>query len=138
MRVTTRAVCWSVAGLIVGAFVIRGAAQSQTTEGRAPETTAQLVEEVHGLRVARERLASTGLRIQLALGRVQLEEQRIETLQRRLDTVHESIRTDNVGAHPELKTEASQIEQDIAAEAAHWSAFNEQLQTLEKTIDVPR
>jgi hypothetical protein len=78
------------------------------------------------------------LKIQLTLGRVQLQEQRIAALQRRLDSLQESIRADNIGAHPELKTEAARIEQEMATEAASWSAFNNQLVALEKTIDAQR
>ncbi|MGH9408092.1 MAG: hypothetical protein ACRD1V_01405 [Vicinamibacterales bacterium] len=93
---------------------------------------------MHGLRVATERLASTGLRVQIALGRLQLEEQRIGELQRRLDGIREGIRGDERGTHPELKTEAGQIEQEISAETAHWTDVDNELQRLEQSIDQQR
>jgi hypothetical protein len=138
MRQTMQAVFFAVIGLTVGHWSIRATAQGQPTQTRTPDAAAQLVDEVHGLRVATEHLASTGLKIQLTLGRVQLQEQRIAALQRRLDSLQESIRADKIGAHPELKTEAARIEQEMATEAASWSAFNNQLVALEKTIDAQR
>lgn len=138
MRSTMQAVFFAVIGLTVGTFAIHTTAQGQFPQTRTPDAATQLVDEVHGLRVATERLASTGLKVQLTLGRVQLEEQRIAALQRRLDSVQENIRADNIGAHPELKTEAARIEQDMANEAASWSAFNDQLLALEKILDVQR
>jgi chromosome segregation ATPase len=46
-----------------------------------------LLTEVRGLRAAMEAMASSGARVQLALGRVQLQEQRLNTSIRRLEEV---------------------------------------------------
>jgi chromosome segregation ATPase len=47
--------------------------------------------EVRGLRAVLEQTTAAGLRVQLALGRLQLQEQRVSNLVRRLETVRASI-----------------------------------------------
>jgi hypothetical protein len=44
-----------------------------------------LLEEVRGLRAAMEQMASSGARVQLALGRLQMQEQRLNAALKRLD-----------------------------------------------------
>jgi chromosome segregation ATPase len=58
---------------------------------QAPDVLTSLLTEVRGLRAAMEQMASTGPRVQLALGRLQLQEQRIGTLLRRLDQVKDTL-----------------------------------------------
>ena len=52
-----------------------------------------LLIEVRGLRAAMEQMASSGPRVQLALGRLQLQEQRVNNLLRRLETARAGLVT---------------------------------------------
>jgi predicted nucleic acid-binding Zn-ribbon protein len=81
-----------VVGLAIG-VALRGAAQSpqRTPEPQERDVLPALLTEVRGLRVAMERMASAGPRVQLALGRLQLQEQRVNNLLRRLETVRSSL-----------------------------------------------
>jgi chromosome segregation ATPase len=66
-----------------------------TALAQAPASPAQrdvmseLLTEVHGLRLAMERAATVGARIQLLVARVQMQEQRIAEASRRLSAVRE-------------------------------------------------
>jgi septal ring factor EnvC (AmiA/AmiB activator) len=57
----------------------------------APDPMQELLTEVRALRVAMERSATVGARIQLLVARVQLQEQRIAELSRRAVTVRDEI-----------------------------------------------
>jgi len=57
-----------------------------------------LLTEVRGLRLAMERMAVTGPRIQLAMGRLQMQEQRVDAMQRRLDVLRDRIEAAERGA----------------------------------------
>jgi hypothetical protein len=91
------------AALIAGAicaFAIRGSAQGQpasAAEGRLGEAGSQadvlpsLLQEVHGLRVAMEQMATSNAHAQLLVGRLQLQEGRMNGMIRRLDTVRDDL-----------------------------------------------
>lgn len=57
----------------------------------APDVLKELLVEVRGLRLAMERAATVGARIQLLVARVQMQEQRIAELSRRATTVREQL-----------------------------------------------
>jgi predicted nucleic acid-binding Zn-ribbon protein len=62
---------------------------SQTAQGQ--DVLPALLVEVRGLRAAMEQMASSGPRVQLALGRLQLQEQRVNNLLRRLESARGSL-----------------------------------------------
>src|SRR5688572_7550994 len=70
--------------LAIGSTLV---AQSSTTI----DPIRELLVEVRGLRVAMERAATVGARIQLLVARVQMQEQRIAELSRRAATVREEL-----------------------------------------------
>lgn len=72
-------------GVLVAVSTLAGQAPA------APDVLTRLLEEVRGLRAAMEQMASSGPRVQLALGRLQLQEQRVNTLLRRLDEIRRSV-----------------------------------------------
>ena len=78
--------------VLVSAALIAGtrAGRAQAT-ATPPDVLAALLVEVRGLRAAMEQMASTGPRVQLALGRLQLQEQRVNTMVRRLEEVKASL-----------------------------------------------
>jgi hypothetical protein len=76
----------AIAGVGVG-LGVSVAAQGTGT----PDVLGALLTEVRGLRVAMEQVASSGPRVQLALGRLQLQEQRLNTMIRRVETVRDAI-----------------------------------------------
>jgi gas vesicle protein len=111
------------------------AARPQSNE----ETTRALLQEVHALRVAMERLATTGPRVQLAYGRLQIQEQRITNLTTQLDTVRDRIRGDVVGSFKdELSAQERDLEQQIATEQARWSELNQRLDDVDHALAAPR
>jgi uncharacterized coiled-coil protein SlyX len=67
------------------------AAAQSTPPAAAPDVLRELLVEVRGLRVAMERAATVGARIQLLVARVQMQEQRIAELSRRAVTVREEL-----------------------------------------------
>jgi predicted nucleic acid-binding Zn-ribbon protein len=81
---------------VLTAIVIVAAAAVGSVVGRAqpkeaPDVLAALLIEVRGLRAAMEQMASSGPRVQLALGRLQLQEQRVNGLVRRLTEVRSDV-----------------------------------------------
>ena len=57
----------------------------------APDVLRELLVEVRALRLAMERAATVGARIQLLVARVQMQEERIAELSRRASTVREEL-----------------------------------------------
>jgi len=87
-----RRVTWALAILaLVVAAGWGGTVAGQAPAGQEQDLTAALLVEVRGLRQAMERMASSGPRIQLALGRLQLQEQRVNTMLRRHDDIKARI-----------------------------------------------
>ncbi len=78
MRIFVLAIC--------GGLLFPAGAQAQT-----PDVLGELLKEVRGLRLAMERAATVGARIQLLVGRVQIQEQRIAELTRRSAAVREEM-----------------------------------------------
>ena len=78
MRVFVLAIC--------GGLLCPAGARAQT-----PDVLGELLKEVRGLRIAMERAATVGARIQLLVGRVQIQEQRIAELARRSAAVREEM-----------------------------------------------
>ena len=78
MRVFVLAVC--------GGLLLPAGARAQT-----PDVLGELLKEVRGLRLAMERAATVGARIQLLVARVQMQEQRIAELSRRAVAVREEL-----------------------------------------------
>jgi predicted nucleic acid-binding Zn-ribbon protein len=122
-------------------------------QAQNPDTLAELLVEVRGLRAAMEQMATAGPRVQLAFGRLQLHEQRINGLVRRLDVVREKVRPalqeeDTLRAQlarfeaaakstTEFNDERKQIEAQLPGlrKAAARAAYDlQQLQTEESTL----
>jgi chromosome segregation ATPase len=78
MRIFVLAIC--------GGLLFPAGARAQT-----PDVLGELLKEVRGLRLAMERAATVGARIQLLVARVQMQEQRITELSRRAVTVREEL-----------------------------------------------
>jgi len=78
MRIFILAVC--------GGLLFPAGAHAQ-----APDLLAELLKEMRGLRVAMERAATVGARIQLLVGRVQIQEQRMAELARRSAALREEM-----------------------------------------------
>jgi hypothetical protein len=70
------------AGFAVGT-ALQGRLAAQASQGQ--DILPALLVEVRGLRAAMEQMASSGPRVQLALGRLQLQEQRVNNLLRRIE-----------------------------------------------------
>ena len=79
------------AGAVAGLAAMGQGVLGQAPAGPNPDVLTQLLTEVRGLRAAMEQMASSGPRVQLALGRLQLQEQRVNTLLRRLDEIRAGI-----------------------------------------------
>ena len=78
MRIFVLAIC--------GGLLFPAGARAQT-----PDVLGELLKEVRGLRLAMERAATVGARIQLLVARVQMQEQRITELSRRAVAVREEL-----------------------------------------------
>jgi hypothetical protein len=79
------------AGLGVGAALQGGLAAQASHAAQGQDVLPALLAEVRGLRIAMEAMASSGPRVQLALGRLQLQEQRVNNLLRRLETARAAV-----------------------------------------------
>ncbi len=78
----------SVFILVAAGFGLGAALQGRLWQAaQGQDVLPALLVEVRGLRAAMEAMASSGPRVQLALGRLQLQEQRVNNLLRRLETV---------------------------------------------------
>ncbi len=79
------------AGFAVGT-ALQGRLTAQASQGaQGQDVLPALLVEVRGLRAAMEQMASSGPRVQLALGRLQLQEQRVNNLLRRLETARAGL-----------------------------------------------
>lgn len=77
--------------LLASMLAAPSVASAQATAPAAPDVFRELLAEVRGLRLAMERAATVGARIQLLVARVQMQEQRITELSRRAVTVREEV-----------------------------------------------
>jgi hypothetical protein len=81
-----------IAAGIGGGAALQGRLSAQVFQGsQGQDVLPALLTEVRGLRAAMEQIASSGPRVQLALGRLQLQEQRVNNLLRRLETARASL-----------------------------------------------
>jgi predicted nucleic acid-binding Zn-ribbon protein len=78
-------------GLATGAALQSGLSAQAPRASQGQDVLPDLLLEVRGLRAAMEAMASSGPRVQLALGRLQLQEQRVNNLLRRLETSRASL-----------------------------------------------
>ncbi|MDP3718837.1 MAG: hypothetical protein Q8T13_13815 [Acidobacteriota bacterium] len=74
--------------VLLGSFLSPGVITAQTP---AADPIRELLSEVRSLRIAMERSATVGARIQLLVARVQLQEQRIAELSRRAAAVRDEL-----------------------------------------------
>jgi chromosome segregation ATPase len=81
----------TAAGIAAGAAVQGGPHAEAAQNAQGQDVLPALLVEVRGLRAAMEQMASSGPRVQLALGRLQLQEQRVNNLLRRLETTRGSL-----------------------------------------------
>jgi chromosome segregation ATPase len=79
------------AGLGAGAALQGGLSAQAPRASQGQDVLPDLLVEVRGLRAAMEQMASSGPRVQLALGRLQLQEQRVNNLLRRLETARAAL-----------------------------------------------
>ena len=79
------------AGLGLGAALQSGLSAQASQAAQGQDVLPALLIEVRGLRAAMEQMASSGPRVQLALGRLQLQEQRVNNLLRRLEAARGSM-----------------------------------------------
>ena len=100
-----------------------------------PDVLSQLLSEVRGLREAMEQMASSGPRVQLALGRLQLQEQRVNTLLRRLDEVRTTLQG-TVREQEEHQVQLKQFEEgkDRVEEAGERQAVEQQIAQLREMV----
>jgi chromosome segregation ATPase len=77
-----------IAGVVCAAPSI---ASAQPAAPAAPDVLSELLVEVRGLRVAMERAATVGARIQLLVARVQMQEQRIAEATRRASAIRDDL-----------------------------------------------
>jgi len=105
---------------------------------QSDDATRVLLAEVHGLRLAMERLAMNGPRAQLAFGRLQIQEQRISNLTSQLETLKDRIRGDAVGEFKDaFAAQERDLEQRIATEQARWTELNQRLEELDHALTPP-
>ena len=79
------------AGLGAGAALQGGLTAQASQASQGQDILPALLIEVRGLRAAMEQMATSGPRVQLALGRLQLQEQRVNNLLRRLETARAGL-----------------------------------------------
>jgi len=99
-------------GLVVG---LHAASVATAPAVQDQEVLSALLTEVRALRIAMERMATAGPRVQLALGRLQLQEQRINTMVRRHDDIKERIASEETQA-AQMKDEAGRLEDSLRRE----------------------
>lgn len=75
----------TVAVLVLALCLVGFAGARAQTRAGSENIMPLLLEEVRGLRAAMEHMASTGARVQLALGRLQMQEQRLNNAIKRLE-----------------------------------------------------
>jgi len=124
---------WALRTLLLTTVLVSAALLAGTGAGRAqttatpPDVLAALLVEVRGLRAAMEQMASTGPRVQLALGRLQLQEQRVNAVVRRLEDAKTNLVQSQKGLEAlrhrmadleRIAREASEPEERRAAEVA--------------------
>jgi predicted nucleic acid-binding Zn-ribbon protein len=81
-----------VAACLGAGAAVQGRLSAQASQASpGQDVLPALLIEVRGLRAAMEQIASSGPRVQLALGRLQLQEQRVNNLLRRLETARASL-----------------------------------------------
>jgi chromosome segregation ATPase len=131
---------------VCGALLIPVAASAQPATAAPPDILRELLTEVRGLRLAMERAATVGARIQLLVARVQLQEQRISELSRRLVTVRDEMGKleaqgpglaaqikmfEQVGTNPGMPAEQrAQFEPMLSALKSQLAGFEKQRQDL--------
>ncbi len=96
---------------IVALLTVRGVAGQQQTGEQA------MLTEVRALRVAIERLATSGARAQVLLGRVQLQEARMGEIGRRLQTVRDRLVAEERAAEDAM-AQAKRLEDELKQVAA--------------------
>ena len=109
-----------VLAALIGTFVL-GSSMVARQSRQEPDMTGALLIEVRGLRAAIEQLATTGPRVQLALGRLQMHEQRIDTLVKR---------------HTDVRDRRLEVEAELARHKNAISSTEEAIRTA--TTAVPR
>ena len=89
-------------------------AAAQAGSQPAPDVLKELLVEVRGLRLAMERAATVGARIQLLVARVQMQEQRIAELSRRAVTVREELSRIDAGVAQQAMM-IKQVERSVSS-----------------------
>src|SRR5262245_31470311 len=105
---------WLFAASLVAILALRTTTTSGQSAAGTIDTMSALLQEVHGLRVAMERMTSAGSRVQLALGRLQLQEQRVNDMARRLDALHDQ-RTDAEREAADTRAQMARLDEAAAA-----------------------
>jgi hypothetical protein len=117
--------------LLAAMLAIPSMAMAQSSAAPAqPDVLKELLAEVRGLRLAMERAATIGARIQLLVARVQMQEQRIAELSRRAVAVREELSRIDAGV-AQFSAMMKQFEAPAGADPA-------QLRELEGMIEMQK
>jgi chromosome segregation ATPase len=123
---------------ILAAAALGSTIGAQRPGAQEPDTLTALLTEVRGLRQAMEQIATTGPRVQLALGRLQLQEQRVNTMIRRLESLRDSIASaekENAATQVQLATmEAVLKDDDKDVPKADRGMLPQMLESLKKAV----
>jgi hypothetical protein len=117
--------------LLAAALAAPSIASAQSPAPGAPDVLKELLVEVRGLRVAMERAATVGARIQLLVARVQMQEQRIAESSRRAVTVREELSRIDAG----LSQQGAMIKQ-FERSVASGRASAEEQRDIESMVEM--
>lgn len=122
--------------VLLGGLLFPVAAQTQTP---VIDPLRELLAEVRALRIAMERSATVGARIQLLVARVQLQEQRIAELSRRAAAIRDELSTIDQGVAVfagQVKDMQSALDRGIA-DAQERTQVERQLELFKVQLAVP-
>ena len=114
--------------------VVGGSLRAQGAQNA--DVLTSLLAEVRGLRAAMEQVASSGPRVQLAMGRLQLQEQRVTAAVRKLDDLHDrriDAERDIAQIRAQLVQSQEMVER-MAADAPERPTFESQNKALKEGI----
>jgi chromosome segregation ATPase len=95
----------------------RVSASQQAQPAATTDSMSLLLAEVRALRIAMERQASMGPRIQLTVARLSIEEQRVTHLSSQLDSIREQLSTAGNATGGGMKERLAEIERSLTIEA---------------------
>jgi predicted nucleic acid-binding Zn-ribbon protein len=123
-----------VIALCVNVLFMTPPAAAQTVAQADP--IRELLTEVRALRVALERAATLGTRLQLLVARLQLQEQRVSELSRRLNDARTQLRSFEMGVQP-ITSQLESMEQALRGThpPGERSQIEHQIATMKSQIE---